>query len=311
MAPTEWLGRVGNRPDRGVCPRRARALSAKRQDRGRPPSIAMLLNRSGSRLFAASAEHRQGRRWSTRRTKRSSRIVQYPPQLRHGRGEHPERPGARSVGGVSTSPRRTKKRWTSSTHLCGHRGLVAARWERSARRTNPLPVGNNRRMAHCLVDTGDRRARWWGSTARARGAGPNPREDTAGTSRSTKDLRDLLYPRPAQNGNPYDRVRQHARPALSPPSPAGRSGANGWTSGGRRAVPAFEHGVYIIRRNRTYDQVFGDLQAGRRDRSWSSFRAQSRPNTMPFRLRASASTTVFSSRRGEQPGTSGSTGRAT
>src|SRR5205823_14696308 len=41
------------------------------------------------------------------------------------------------------------------------------------------------------------------------------------------------------------------------------SAANGWAVGRqRRRYPRFKHVVYIIKENRTYDQVFGDVREG-------------------------------------------------
>ncbi|MGH9442387.1 MAG: alkaline phosphatase family protein, partial [Thermoanaerobaculia bacterium] len=45
-----------------------------------------------------------------------------------------------------------------------------------------------------------------------------------------------------------------------------------------RGLPAFEHVVYIIKENRTYDQVFGDLPEGDGDSSLVYFRANDGPN---------------------------------
>ena len=56
--------------------------------------------------------------------------------------------------------------------------------------------------------------------------------------------------------------------------------ANGWTerAGDSRRYPAFEHVVYIIRENRTYDQVLGDLQQANGDTSLVLFGRDVTPN---------------------------------
>src|SRR5205814_9409217 len=38
--------------------------------------------------------------------------------------------------------------------------------------------------------------------------------------------------------------------------------ANGWRRRAPRRYPPFKHVVYIIKENRTYDQIFGDLEEG-------------------------------------------------
>jgi len=56
--------------------------------------------------------------------------------------------------------------------------------------------------------------------------------------------------------------------------------ANGWTgtTAGERRYPAFEHVVYIIRENRTYDQVLGDLPQADGDTSLVLFGRDVTPN---------------------------------
>ena len=56
--------------------------------------------------------------------------------------------------------------------------------------------------------------------------------------------------------------------------------ANGWTTstGPRAAYPPIEHVVYIIKENRTYDQVFGDLTQGDGDASLVFFPRDVSPN---------------------------------
>jgi DNA-binding beta-propeller fold protein YncE len=54
--------------------------------------------------------------------------------------------------------------------------------------------------------------------------------------------------------------------------------ANGWKKRARRRYPPFKHVVYIIKENRTYDQVFGDLEEGDGDPRLLFFGADSTPN---------------------------------
>lgn len=55
--------------------------------------------------------------------------------------------------------------------------------------------------------------------------------------------------------------------------------ANGWDgSAGRPAYPPFEHVIYIIKENRTYDQVFGDLRQGDGDTALVFFPRSGSPN---------------------------------
>jgi len=55
--------------------------------------------------------------------------------------------------------------------------------------------------------------------------------------------------------------------------------ANGWnTTRGAAKDPPFKHVIYIIKENRTYDQVFGDMPEGDGDRSLDFFDENSAPN---------------------------------
>ena len=54
--------------------------------------------------------------------------------------------------------------------------------------------------------------------------------------------------------------------------------ANGWRKRAPRRYPPFKHVVYIIKENRTYDQVFGDLEEGDGDRRLLFFGPDSTPN---------------------------------
>ena len=58
------------------------------------------------------------------------------------------------------------------------------------------------------------------------------------------------------------------------------SAANGWnnSSTGRSPYPPFEHVIYIIKENRTYDQVFGDMKQGDGDTSLVFFPRNVGPN---------------------------------
>jgi YVTN family beta-propeller protein len=55
--------------------------------------------------------------------------------------------------------------------------------------------------------------------------------------------------------------------------------ANGWdTTRGARNVPPFKHVIYIIKENRTYDQIFGDMKEGDGDPSLLYFGEDVTPN---------------------------------
>jgi YVTN family beta-propeller protein len=65
--------------------------------------------------------------------------------------------------------------------------------------------------------------------------------------------------------------------------------ANGWSQRARRPIhgkyPPFKHVVYIIKENRTYDQVFGDLKEGDGDPNLVFFGREVSPNHHALALR--------------------------
>jgi len=62
--------------------------------------------------------------------------------------------------------------------------------------------------------------------------------------------------------------------------------ANNWNvKRGARQYPAFKHVVYVIKENRTYDQLFGDLKEGDGDPSLVFFNRASTPNHRALALR--------------------------
>src|SRR5262249_51992297 len=66
----------------------------------------------------------------------------------------------------------------------------------------------------------------------------------------------------------------------------GVAAANNWGQGqGKRSYPPFKHVVYIIKENRTYDQVFGDLPEGDGDASLVFFGKDVAPNHRALALR--------------------------
>jgi phospholipase C len=52
-----------------------------------------------------------------------------------------------------------------------------------------------------------------------------------------------------------------------------------------------EHVIYIVKENRTYDQVFGDLKEGNGTRHWYCSASRSAPTTASSRASSSCSTT--------------------
>jgi YVTN family beta-propeller protein len=109
---------------------------------------------------------------------------------------------------------------------------------------------------------------------KGRGAGPNPGmvQPPAKLQRTSTD-----YMLGQLNGT-LTTIPRTALDAL--PELTGRVGrANGWDSPRTApSYPPFEHVIYIIKENRTYDQVFGDLPEGDGDPKLLFFPRQVSPN---------------------------------
>jgi YVTN family beta-propeller protein len=111
------------------------------------------------------------------------------------------------------------------------------------------------------------------ANAKGHGTGPNPNRAQPGKANPPKNTDYILG--------------QLEGSVLSFPQSIGQlaalsqrvARANGWTTT-RTApkYPPFKHVIYIIKENRTYDQVFGDMPDGDGDRSLLYFDASSSPN---------------------------------
>ena len=110
---------------------------------------------------------------------------------------------------------------------------------------------------------------------KGRGAGPNPTGPRADSKREENDslaytlgqLNGTLTVLPATHGEALDMLSRRV------------AEANGWTA--RHTpfkYPPIEHVVYIIKENRTYDQVLGDLRPGDGDTSLTFFPRAISPN---------------------------------
>ena len=109
------------------------------------------------------------------------------------------------------------------------------------------------------------------------GTGPNPAYPQPGTSRG-ESFRTNYTLGQIEGGVSVLPDAMFTPAALAATSPR-VAAANNWTA--PRAAPAyppFEHVVYIIKENRTYDQIFGDLPAGDGDTSLVFFPRPVSPN---------------------------------
>lgn len=106
------------------------------------------------------------------------------------------------------------------------------------------------------------------ANAKGRGSAPNPQEGQAkhGEGYTLRQIRGSVM----QFSESIDAASPSKRVAA----------ANGWTAkpGPKASYPPFKHVIYIVKENRTYDQVLGDVAEGDGDKSLVFFGESSSPN---------------------------------
>ena len=253
------------RPDGGAL------VDAARIPAGRHPS-ALLLNRDGSRLFVASGSTDRVNVIDTRKRVVISRLLDAPPE---GPGE------GSTPNALALNPDETRLFVAEADA-----NAVAVFDLSHATANKPAATGNDKllgRIPSAWYPTGvaAERDTLFVVNGKGRGTAANP----LGT--------DPAHPRTraaGQRGSQYILATMHGTLTVS--TTANASGAalkqlsdrvfaaNGWGKPRRAGgtYPPFQHVLYIIKENRTYDQVLGDLRAGDGDASLLFFPRSVGPN---------------------------------
>ncbi|HLB55267.1 MAG TPA: YncE family protein, partial [Gemmatimonadales bacterium] len=227
---------------------------------GRHPS-ALLLNRDGSRLFVASASTDRVAVVDTRSGRVVAELVDTVPGGT-GEGSTPNALALSPTGDrlfVAEADNNAVAVFDLTPEGGRLAGRIPAGWYPAAVLVRPdtLVIAN----------------------AKGRRAGPN-RDEGPGPGRSTRggytlnQLSGTLSVMPLADLNPVTLAAFSRRVA----------GANGWgrgaagQGGSTASYPPFEHVIYIIKENRTYDQVLGDLPQGDGDTSLTFFPRAVSPN---------------------------------
>ena len=232
----------------------------------RHPS-ALLLNADGSRLFAASGSTDRISVVDTR-TRTVIATLHDPPPAGPGEGATPNAL-ALSADGTRLFAAEADANAVAVFDLAAHTAGVPAS-PGDDRLAGRIPMGWFPTAVVTLGDT------LYVVNGKGTGAGPNPDGPVpAGrphpvTAYTLGQLTPTLGIVPAVRARDAELAAFDARVAR----------ANGWTTkaAGRRRYPAFEHVVYIIRENRTYDQVLGDLPHADGDTSLVLFGRDITPN---------------------------------
>ena len=236
-------------------------------DVGRHPS-ALVLNAAGTRLFAASASTDRIAVVDTRLRRVTGWLLDPPPDgVTEG-----STPNALALSADGTR-------------------LYAAEADNNAVAVFDLSAATSGVAAATGADllSGRVPAQWyptavvpagdalWVVNGKGRGAGPNPtgpvpnvplaRSDPRGYTLGQLDGTVTVLPA-TMRGAELDALTRRV------------ANANGWTAPktAHAAYPPIEHVIYIIKENRTYDQVFGDLPQGDGDPSLTFFPREVSPN---------------------------------
>jgi YVTN family beta-propeller protein len=239
------------------APRGGRLELVRRMDVARHPS-SLLLNHTGTRLFVASGSTDQVAVVDTRAERVIARLLD-PPSLGPAEGATPNalalspdgtrlfaaEGDANSVGVFDLSASSADVPAAQGNDKLG--GRVPAGWYPSTL----LSVGDG-----LLVVSAKGRRSYPNPN------GPHPLSALVNQARTSTHIMALLrgafmrVPLAEMNG---DRLARFTARVVA---------ANGWTPNGRTfAYPPFEHVIYIIKENRTYDQVLGDDRQGDGDSS--------------------------------------------
>jgi DNA-binding beta-propeller fold protein YncE len=233
---------------------------------GRHPS-ALLLNQSGSRLFVASASTSSVAVVDTKRLRALKTLRDQPP-AGPNQGSTPNAL-ALSRDGLQLYVAEADHNAVAIFQLSrASAGVVKARG--ADRLIERIPVGWYPAALLLKEDS------LFVVNGKGRGTRSNPQFPTPDV-----DLADgsTAYTLGQLNGT-ITRLSAELKPAAIPPLTRRVARANNWdnTQTSNKGYPPFKHVIYIIKENRTYDQVFGDLPQGDGDESLVFFPRAISPN---------------------------------
>jgi YVTN family beta-propeller protein len=243
--------------------------AAGRINAGRHPS-AMLLNRDGSRLFVVSGSTDRITVLDPRRRRQVTTIVVTPP------------------GGPGTGS--TPNALALSED---NRRLYVAEADNNAVSIIDLTAETSGMPSATGADTVSGRVpvEWYPTavvvrgdslitlTGKGRGSGPNPQGPRPGRGRGDAGFDDRQYTLGQTSGSIVTTLVARAEAADLAPLSARVARANRWGEPREKfTYPPFQHVIYIIKENRTYDQILGDLPQGDGDTSLVFFPRPVSPN---------------------------------
>ncbi len=250
-------------------PRNGMLAAAGRMQAGRHPS-ALLLNRDGSRLFVASGSTDRIAVLDPRARREITTLVVTPP---HGPGEG-STPNALALSADGTR-------------------LFVAEADNNAVSIIDLTAVTANIAGASGADTvaGRVPVEWYPTavivrgdslitlTGKGAGTGPNPAGPQPGRGRGDAGFDDRQYTLGQTTGSIVTSLGAQRRGAELAPLSARVARANRWDVPRTAfAYPPITHVIYIVKENRTYDQMLGDLPQGDGDSSLTFFPRAVAPN---------------------------------
>ena len=233
---------------------------------GRHPS-ALLLNQSGTRLFVASASTSSIAVVDTK-TLRVSTTLRDAPPAGPNQGSTPNAL-ALSDDGLQLNVAEADNNAVAIFQLSrSSAGISKARG--TDRLIGRIPVGWYPAALLLQKDS------LFVVNGKGRGTRPNPQFPTPDVELADGSTAYTL----GQLNGTITRLSAEIRPTALPSLTRRVARANNWDNTERvdRTYPPFKHVIYIIKENRTYDQVFGDLRPGDGDESLVYFPRAISPN---------------------------------
>ena len=243
--------------------------AAGRMNAGRHPS-AILLNRDGSRLFVASGSTDRIAVLDTRSRNMVTSIVVTPPGG-PGEGSTPNALALSDDGQrlfVAEADNNAVSIIDLAASTAGVAGATGADTIAGRVPVEWYPTAVIVRGDSLITLTG-----------KGRGTGPNPQGPGPQRPRTSAGFDDTQYTLGQTNGSIVTSLVARSGGGELAPLSARVARANLWgTTREKFTYPAIEHVLYIVRENRTYDQVLGDLTQADGDTSLTYFPRAVTPN---------------------------------
>jgi YVTN family beta-propeller protein len=266
---TTYVSSWGGSTVAAFTPTAAGLSPAGRMHGGRHPS-ALLLSRDGSRLFVASGSTDRVTVLDTQRRRQVTSIVVTPPGG-PGEGSTPNALALSADGQrlfVAEADNNAVALVDLTAETSGVEGALGADTVAGRIPVEWYPTAVIVRGDSLITLTG-----------KGRGSGPNRDGPRPGRGRGDEGFDDRQYTLGQTSGSIVTTLGARADATALAPFTTRVARANRWGQAREKyAYPPFQHVIYIIKENRTYDQILGDLPQGDGDTALVFFPRPVSPN---------------------------------